>query len=146
MIKRHELEIQFVEFIPDSVPERIIYISTTYATVVHKCCCGCGAEIVTPLSPTDWKLIFDGETVSLYPSIGNWSLACKSHYFIRENKVVWAPPMARNEIEAARNYDAFEKENYFRRQDSLSGSKTGAASGPDLKSTIWQKLRMFIGR
>jgi hypothetical protein len=146
MRKKPDLEFQFVEFIPNSVSEKVIYISTTYATVVHKCCCGCGAEIVTPLSPTDWKLIFDGETVSLYPSIGNWSLDCKSHYFIRENKVAWAPPMSRKEIEAARNYGAFEKENYFSRQDSPSDPKTGAASGQDLKSNIWQRLWRFIGR
>jgi len=36
-----------------------------YATAVHKCACGCGKEVVTPLSPTDWKLIFDGKALSL---------------------------------------------------------------------------------
>jgi hypothetical protein len=50
-----------------------IYISIRFATVGHKCCCGCGREVITPLSPTDWSLTSDGETVSLHPSIGNWS-------------------------------------------------------------------------
>jgi hypothetical protein len=34
-------------------------------------------------------LFFDGETVSLSPSIGNFEFSCQSHYFIRKNLVVW---------------------------------------------------------
>jgi hypothetical protein len=60
----------------------VLYVSPGYATVTHLCCCGCGAEVVTPLSPTDWKLTFDGVAISLSPSVGNWSLPCRSHYFI----------------------------------------------------------------
>ena len=44
------------------------------ATSAHSCCCGCGEEVVAPLTPTDWKMTFDGETTSLRPSIGNWTL------------------------------------------------------------------------
>jgi hypothetical protein len=51
----------------------------------------CGNEVVTPFSPTDWELTFDGKTISLYPSIGNWSLRCQSHYWITKNKVEWIP-------------------------------------------------------
>jgi hypothetical protein len=85
------LAYEFVEFIPDDLKERTLYISITYCTAVHRCCCGCGREVVTPLSPTSWQLIFDGKTVSLYPSIGSWGLLCQSHYFITKSKVVWAP-------------------------------------------------------
>jgi hypothetical protein len=42
---------------------------------------------VTPFSPKDWKLIFYGESVSLYPSIGNWNFPCKSHYWITKNSI-----------------------------------------------------------
>jgi hypothetical protein len=52
-----------------------------------KCACGCGKEVVTPLSATDWKLIFDGKTVSLDPSIGNWGFPCRSHYWVRNNRM-----------------------------------------------------------
>jgi hypothetical protein len=58
---------EFVEFIPDELKEWTIYISIPYATVAHKCCCGCGTEVVTPLSPTDWKLTFDGESIFAGP-------------------------------------------------------------------------------
>ena len=74
------LDTEFVMSIPDSLAERTLYVSMEYATVTHKCCCGCGLEVVTPLSPTDWKLTFDGVSVSLDPSIGNWSFPCRSHY------------------------------------------------------------------
>jgi len=45
------LKHEFVEFIPDQLEDDTIYISIPYATVTHKCCCGCGTEVVTPLSP-----------------------------------------------------------------------------------------------
>ena len=80
---------KFVEFIPDQLEDGILYVSITYATVLHKCACGCGNEVVTPLSPSDWQLTFNGEAISLFPSIGNWSFPCRSHYWIRKNEVVW---------------------------------------------------------
>jgi hypothetical protein len=79
---------KFVEFIPDTLEEGILYITLEYATALHKCACGCGNEVVTPLTPKDWKLIFDGKTVSLYPSIGNWRFPCRSHYWIENNQII----------------------------------------------------------
>jgi Family of unknown function (DUF6527) len=93
---------EFVEYIPDELRDGTIYISTTYGTAVHKCCCGCQNKVVTPLTPRDWKLVFDGETISLHPSIGNWQFPCKSHYWIRESKVVWADKLENRRIVAPR--------------------------------------------
>ncbi|GMV90907.1 MAG: hypothetical protein AMXMBFR82_06850 [Candidatus Hydrogenedentota bacterium] len=108
-----KLSHQFVEFIPDTIQERTLYVSVKFATVVHKCCCGCGKEVVTPLSPTDWKLTYDGKTISLAPSIGNWGLECRSHYWIRNNRVYWAPSWSQWEIQAGRAHDRISKEEYF---------------------------------
>lgn len=69
---RHE----FVQFIPDVLDSEILYISIEYAAAMHLCLCGCEERVVTPLSPTDWRLTFDGESVLLHPSIGNWSFDC----------------------------------------------------------------------
>ncbi|MCI0601811.1 hypothetical protein L0156_02250 [bacterium] len=113
MRRKRVLKHEFVESIPDHIEKETLYISIRYATVVHKCCCGCGKEVVTPLGPTDWKLIFDGKTISLHPSIGNWSFECQSHYWITNNNVHWAARWSRNEIEAGRAYDRSEKERYF---------------------------------
>jgi hypothetical protein len=107
------LAYDFVEYIPEVLSERKLYISITYATALHKCCCGCGREVVTPLSPTGWKLTFDGKSVSLYPSIGNWSLPCQSHYFVTNNKVVWAPRWTKQPIADGRVQEVKTKEMYF---------------------------------
>jgi len=104
---------EFVEFIPDHLEAGVLYISLKYGTAFHKCCCGCGKDVVTPLSPTDWKLIFDGKAVSLYPSIGNWSFECKSHYWIENGKVEWAELMSDDLIEAGRRHDRLRKERYY---------------------------------
>jgi len=112
---------KFVEFIPSEIEEGVLYISIEYDVTKHKCACGCGSEIVTTLSPARWKLIYDGETVSLAPSIGNWTHACKSHYFITNDKVVWAGSYSQNQISQVIKNDEealkkhIEKESKFRR-------------------------------
>jgi hypothetical protein len=107
---------KFVEFIPDVIEEGIIYISIPYCTAIHKCVCGCGNEVVTPLSPTDWEIRFDGKTISLDPSIGNWSFECQSHYFITRSKIRHARRWKDWEIEEGRKEDLENKEKYFRRK------------------------------
>ena len=53
------LKHEFVEFIPDKLEDRTIYVSIPYMPPPRtRCCCGCGTEAVTPLSPTDWEAHF----------------------------------------------------------------------------------------
>ena len=80
---------RFVEFLPDRLEPGVLYVCMQYATASHTCCCGCGRDVVTPISPKDWKLVYDGRSISLMPSIGNWSYPCRSHYWIKCNEVVW---------------------------------------------------------
>lgn len=87
---------KFVEFIPDKLEEDVIYISFEYCIAIHKCVCGCGNEVVTPISPKDWNLSFDGESISLTPSIGNWAFECKSHYWIVNNRIKFAKKWSEN--------------------------------------------------
>ena len=110
-----KLSHKFVKNIPEQLEDGTIYISIDYATAIHKCCCGCGREVVTPFSPTDWTLIFDGKTISLRPSIGNWSFACQSHYWITNNEVEWARKWAKEEIAQGRNEDIAKKEAYYKK-------------------------------
>lgn len=109
---------KFVENIPDNLEDEIIYVSMMYGTVVHKCCCGCGKEVITPLSPTDWKLSFDGESISLSPSIGNWSFDCQSHYWIKNNGVVWCRQWSKKEINTGRRQDYLRKKRYYSKKKS----------------------------
>lgn len=80
---------QFVENAPEELEPDILYVSIPFATVLHSCACGCGHEVVTPLSPSGWIMTYDGVSVSLSPSIGNWNFPCRSHYVIRRNRVNW---------------------------------------------------------
>src|SRR6185295_354656 len=104
---------KFVEFIPRELEANTIYVSIPFATAIHNCCCGCGNRVVTPLSPTDWKLIFDGRSISLEPSIGNWSFPCRSHYWIKKNHVVWSYEWSDEEVAEARREDAQARAVYY---------------------------------
>lgn len=127
-MRRSAIAPAFVDIIPDRLEDGILYICEKYRTVVHKCCCGCGEEVVTPLSPADWSLRKTGDAVSLSPSIGNWKFACKSHYWIRRNKVVWARPLSQQEIKKILARDKVDKEAYIvainwqKEQPGASGS------------------------
>jgi Family of unknown function (DUF6527) len=104
---------EFAEFIPDALEGGVLYISRKYRTSSHLCCCGCRNKVVTPLNPSGWKLIEKGGTVSLHPSVGNWSFPCQSHYWIRSNRIEWAPTWSRREIEEGRMSDRLAQHRYF---------------------------------
>lgn len=90
-MKCTRLETRFVSHIPDQLEEGVWYVSLDYAVATHLCCCGCRSEIVTPFTPKGWKVTFDGESLSLWPSVGNWKLPCRSHYVIKNNQVIEIP-------------------------------------------------------
>jgi len=141
------LKYKFVEYIPDKLEDVTVYISIPFTTVAHKCCCGCGNEVITPLSPTDWELIFDGESISLYPSIGNWNFACKSHYWIEHNMVKWVPKWSQDRINVKRVHDTFIREKYL----GSAKSRSDQNEIPNIqiaenktKKSLWKKLREWL--
>ena len=140
---------EFVEFVPADILEGKLYISIPYATATHKCCCGCGKEVVTPLSPTDWKLIFDGQSVSLDPSIGNWSFDCRSHYWIKRNRVIWAEGWSQERVESGRAYDRHLKKAQYRgkaEDGNTMGNwnwKNQTNTEPQTTKGFWSKIRGF---
>jgi hypothetical protein len=143
-----KLEPQFVEFIPEKLEDGKIYVSETYATAVHKCCCGCGQKVVTPLSPTGWRLTIDRGKVSLYPSIGNWNFPCRSHYWVKRNEIQWSYDFTQHEINAARRYDAKMKESYFGSKelptDSPAETDERDREVSKLPKSAWQKLVKWL--
>jgi len=130
MTKIAKLAHRFVEFIPEAVEEGVLYVSMEYATAIHKCCCGCGNEVVTPLSPVDWTLIYDGTAVTLHPSIGNWGFACQSHYWIRGDSVIWAGRWSKRRIEAAKLAARQAERKYF---DSIAQPESQLEPAHDLQ-------------
>lgn len=89
MEKVRDFKLEFVHYMPKELNQGVLYVSMEYSLVMHLCACGCGEKVATPLSPEDWKLYYDGEAISLSPSIGNWDFSCMSHYWIRRNKTIF---------------------------------------------------------
>jgi len=110
------LQHKFIELAPPVLEEGVLYISVEYCSAIHKCVCGCGNKVVTPLSPTEWKLTFDGKSVSLNPSIGNWNFECKSHYWIIKNKVKFARRWSDEEIEEGKKEEDELKAKYYKKR------------------------------
>lgn len=103
----------FVEAMPETLEPGRLYVSLGYDTMIHLCACGCGAEVVTPLSPTDWRFTYDGESVSVSPSIGSWELPCRSHYFIEKGRARFAGDWSKAQIERGRKNDRARKAERF---------------------------------
>ena len=85
-----QFKLKFLDNIPDELEEGVLYISMKYHTTAHLCACGCGEKVVIPLNRKyGWILTFDGQRISLSPSIGNYQFPCCSHYYIKENEVLF---------------------------------------------------------
>jgi hypothetical protein len=112
-MKRITITHEFVEYIPSDLADGVLYISITYRTAVHRCACGCGNKVVTPISPADWQLLYHGDTVSLSPSIGNWGIPCRSHYWIKSNHIRWSSVWTDELIAASRARDDRDRKRYF---------------------------------
>lgn len=134
-----KLNHRFVEVIPDALDDGVLYVSIPHGTAVHRCCCGCGREVVTPLTPTDWKLIFDGESVSLYPSIGNWNFPCRSHYWITRNCVEWAEDWSDWRIAAAEENDRQRKAKFYGALEGEGFGETSEENGK-VRGSFWSRL------
>ena len=127
MTRTNRYVAQFVESFPTPMQPGVLYISATYATAGHLCPCGCQREVVTKLSPTRWRIVFDGE-VSLWPSIAATGLACNSHYFITRGDVDWRRKLSATEAERAKETD---------RQATAAERSTHDA----LLKSLWRRLK-----
>ena len=115
---------EFVDYVPSDPEDGVIYISIRFRTIVHKCACGCGTKIATPLSPANWKMTYDGDTISLSPSVGGWGLPCQSHYWIASNQVRWSSQWTDTQIVAGRSRDDADRRQYFDQRASTSIADT----------------------
>lgn len=140
MRREKTIEHEFVEYVPETLEEGKLYVSPKYRTVAHKCCCGCGSEVFTPLGPADWRVTFDGVSISLFPSIGNWSLPCKSHYWIDSSRVKWAEHWSQRQIEAGRALDRHRQEVYYGRAEA-PGLDAVAPETERPKRTLWSTIK-----
>ena len=88
----------FVETIPHlpEMEESTLYVSMRFATLSHLCPCGCGRLVDVTLDPATRSLTYDGEYLTLKPSIGV-KFPCRSHYSIIRNVIVWYPSISKSE-------------------------------------------------
>jgi hypothetical protein len=130
---------EFVRSFPECLEEGVLYVSVEFGSAAHRCFCGCGQEVYTPLSPRDWMMIYDGEAVSLDPSIGNWSFRCQSHYWLERGRVTWARQWSVKQIERGRALDRIRKARHFGEVKPDAQSAPTQADG-NLLSRIWRAL------
>lgn len=112
-MKRTAITPQFVDLIPKELAEGVLYVSRKYATATHRCLCGCGTKIVTPLKPGFWQLAVEKGRVSLHPSVGNWNHPCQSHYIITRNGVRWVGAMSAAQIARGRARDKIWVDGHY---------------------------------
>lgn len=134
---------QFVDLIPEDLEEDTIYVSVRFRTAVHLCACGCGETVVTPIRPHRWHLLFDGEAISLTPSIGSWQLPCRSHYWIKLNRITWAGDWTDEQIEAGRVREAAERARYYETGGKV---RTHVTSMSERRGTLARLLRRVTRR
>lgn len=143
---------EFVELIPENLQDGVVYVSLKYNIVAHKCCCGCGEEVVTPLSPTDWKLTYNGESISLHPSIGNWNFNCKSHYWIKNNQIKWADRWTEEEIKIGRSIDEKNKKKYYQSKKTVIETESASTQSQsenvaiETKQNFWSRIKNWFSK
>lgn len=137
-MKHSRLLHRFVRSIPKELEPGVLYVSVEYATAIHACCCGCGNQVVTPFTPTDWQMTFDGEAISLSPSIGNWNLPCRSHYLIKRGRVVVAESWNSRLVMAGRSQDRANKAKHYQlKADDFSNDRADEEGGVLGKLRSW---------
>jgi hypothetical protein len=117
-----KIELQHVRYMPKELKPGILYLSEEFGTAAHLCPCGCGSKVRTPLGPTEWFLEETDRGPTLYPSVGNWQLPCRSHYLIRRGEVVWARQWTPAQVAAGRRAEQERRRAYH---DALDRNRNG---------------------
>lgn len=152
-------EHRFVDSFPKPLETGVLYISVRFRTAAHLCACGCGNKVVTPFSPAGWSMEFDGESVTLAPSVGNGRLRCRSHYFVRRDRVVWSYAMTNDLTAEAQERDAMARARYYGTEPCANlgshAATTLAPAQPEAPSlptpapqpgrlTLWNRMRSWL--
>lgn len=85
----------------DALEEGVLYVvdgdDQREQDILYSCPCGCGGVVDIPYFLADqqkelrpsWAYREADGKVTLSPSVYSSGFLCKSHYFIRDNKIVW---------------------------------------------------------
>lgn len=145
-MKQIRFKHEVVDVIPESLEASILYVTAEGDVAGHLCACGCGREVITPLSPTDWSVTVERRGVTVTPSIGNWAFPCRSHYFIWGGAVVWAKDMSERAIAAGRSRDRARKQRHYDRKKRVEPPSSAPSPGATQPSqaanhhSTWERL------
>jgi len=140
------LDVEFVDVIPAELISATLYVSMQYATTIHLCACGCGNKVVAPLSPAEWQLRFDGVTISLTPSIGNWEFPCRSHYWIIGSSIRPAGPWSDQQIAAGRQRDMAALDQYHAGWPEIVTKTEQVGASTRTRIRLRERVRAWFGR
>ena len=91
-------------------------------------------------------MTFDGETISLRPSIGNWNTPCRSHYVINRNRIIEAGPWDEQQIQDERGRDKKAKARFYGtslgREDEVLAADTTLKTKP--RSGRWRRIKQWF--
>ncbi len=126
---RDQLAYAFVDMIPEHLEDGVLYVSIEFRTTMHLCACGCGCQVVLPLRRSAWSMTYNGEHISMRPSVGNWSFDCRSHYWIRDGRVDWAGAWSDEQVDAGRHRALVER-----------GALPNTSRQPMKASSRWRRI------
>lgn len=102
-----------VHYLPKELGEGFLYVSEEFGVAGHLCPCGCKNKIITPIEPTEWSFKEFNNKPTLFPSIGNWQLPCKSHYWITDGKIEWSYQWSEQQIIEGREAEEEKRKTYY---------------------------------
>lgn len=143
-MRQVELLPTFVGDMPERLEDGHLYISHRHALAIHLCCCGCRNEVVTPLSPAEWQLNVRHRKVSLSPSIGNWDFPCRSHYWIRSNRIEWASQMSDAQIAAVRARDRSDLARHIAQVNAIRDGRSPWVALRKPIVTAWRAMLRLL--
>lgn len=109
-----KIKLEYVHYMPNELNFGVLYVSNEFKTAAHLCACGCGLKVRTPLAPTEWRLTVSNQGPSLNPSIGNWQLPCRSHYWIINGDICWSNQWTNAQIAEGRKNEELRRRIYFK--------------------------------
>lgn len=130
-----KIKLQYVHYMPKQMDTGILYVSEEFKTAAHLCACGCGSKVRTPLTPTEWTLTVAEKGPSLKPSIGNWQLPCKSHYWISNGEISWSTQWTPAQIAEGRRNEELRRKIYFDRNQ---------ISNPSFITRLWMWVKSLF--
>lgn len=112
--------LKHVKYMPNDLAPNVLYVSKEYSVAGHLCACGCGNKVVVPLGPVEWIFSERNGHPTLRPSIGNWQLACRSHYIITDGQIQWCEKWSDKQIATGRQAEEQRRQRYYA---SLGGER-----------------------